>query len=78
MITEATAREELLKGGSVGGSRCGAMMKIKGHPHIRIRGRRIFEEVRGIPERFEQDEALLRFESKRELFKMKHVGKSIK
>lgn len=46
MITEATAREELIKGGSVGGSRCGAMMKIKGHPHIRIRGRkRVFEEV---------------------------------
>lgn len=79
MIPEATAGEELIKGGAVSGSRCGAMMKIRGHPHFRIRGRKwIFEEVRGRPERFEQDEALLHFESKRELFKMKQVGKSIK
>ena len=46
MITEATAGEKLIKGGSASG----AVMKIRGHPHLGMRGReKILEEIRGKP-----------------------------
>lgn len=43
---EATAGEKLIKGGSASG----AVMKIRGHPHLGMRGReKILEEIRGKP-----------------------------
>lgn len=53
-------------------------MRVKGHPHLGVRGgERILKEVRERPGRLEQNEALLSFESQRELFKMKQVGTSV-
>lgn len=68
MITEATAGEELIKGGSVRRNRNGTMMTAKDLPHLGVRGgERIFKEVRERPERLEEDQALLQSESQREL-----------
>lgn len=79
MITEATAGEEIIKGWCIRGNRNGAMIRVRGHPHLGVRGgERIFKKVREKPERLEQNEALLHFESQRELFHMKRVGNSIK
>lgn len=57
IISEATAGAALIKGGSIQGNRNGSMIKVRGHPHLGVRGReRIFKEVRGRPAMLEQDE----------------------